>query len=119
MKESRSDVALGLLANTRVIDDGSHSIRVGIGGALFPRNNHGLNPDEITLPELLRAQGYATAIVGKWHLGNEDMFQPMNHGFDTWYGTPSSREFSRNPGLRSDGWGLSRRSCALLGPPDL
>lgn len=69
---------------------GSHSIRVGIGGVMFPRNNHGLNPAEITLPELLKGQGYATAIIGKWHLGNADMFQPLNHGFDYWYGTPSS-----------------------------
>jgi len=69
---------------------GSHPTRVGIGGVMFPRNNHGLNPDEITLPELLKGQGYATAIIGKWHLGNEDMFQPLNHGFDYWYGTPSS-----------------------------
>ena len=69
---------------------GSHSTRVGIGGVMFPRNNHGLNPDEITLPELLKDQGYATAIIGKWHLGNEDMFQPLNHGFDYWYGTPAS-----------------------------
>lgn len=69
---------------------GSHSTRVGIGGVMFPWNNHGLNPDEITLPELLKGQGYATAIIGKWHLGNEDMFQPLNHGFEYWYGTPSS-----------------------------
>nr|WP_201766839.1 sulfatase [Rhodopirellula sp. SWK7] len=69
---------------------GSHSTRVGIGGVMFPRNNHGLNPDEITLPELLKEQGYATAIIGKWHLGNQDMFQPLNHGLDYWYGTPSS-----------------------------
>ncbi|MEL7500004.1 MAG: sulfatase [Planctomycetota bacterium] len=69
---------------------GSHSIRVGIGGVMFPRNNHGLNSDEITLPELMKDQGYATAIIGKWHLGNQDEFQPLNHGFDYWYGTPSS-----------------------------
>ncbi|MEL6107520.1 MAG: sulfatase [Planctomycetota bacterium] len=69
---------------------GSLPIRVGIGGVLFPRNDHGLNPDEVTLPELLKQQGFATAIIGKWHLGNEDLFQPMRHGFDTWYGTPSS-----------------------------
>ena len=69
---------------------GSHSTRVGIGGVLFPRNSHGLNPDEVTLPELLKDQGYATAIIGKWHLGNEDVFQPLKHGFDYWYGTPSS-----------------------------
>ena len=69
---------------------GSHSTRVGIGGVMFPRNNHGLNSDEITLPELLKDRGYATAIIGKWHLGNQDMFQPRNHGFDYWYGTPAS-----------------------------
>jgi len=69
---------------------GSHSTRVGIGGVMFSRNNHGLNLDEITLPELLKDQGYATAIIGKWHLGNQDMFQPLNHGFDYWYGTPAS-----------------------------
>jgi arylsulfatase A-like enzyme len=62
---------------------GSHSTRVGIGGVLFPRNNHGLNPDEITLPELLKEQGYATAIIGKWHLGNQDMFQPLLNGPNT------------------------------------
>lgn len=64
--------------------------RVGIGGVLFPRNNTGLHPDEVTLAELLKRHGYATAIIGKWHLGNQDMFQPLNHGFDTWYGTPAS-----------------------------
>ncbi|NJM54817.1 MAG: sulfatase-like hydrolase/transferase [Verrucomicrobiae bacterium] len=64
--------------------------RVGIGGVLFPRNTHGLNPDEITLPELLKKQGYATAIIGKWHLGNQDIFQPLKHGFDRWYGTIAS-----------------------------
>ena len=69
---------------------GSHSTRVGIGGVMFPRNSHGLNPDEITLPELLKDQGYATALIGKWHLGNQDVFQPLNHGFDYWYGTPAS-----------------------------
>nr|WP_231602993.1 sulfatase [Neorhodopirellula pilleata] len=79
---------------------GSHSTRVGIGGVLFPRNNHGLNPNEITLPELLKNQGYATAIVGKWHLGNQDMFQPLNHGFGYWYGTPSSNSQGFYPTLK-------------------
>jgi len=74
--------------------------RVGIGGVLFPRNNHGLNLDEKTLPELLKEQGYATAIVGKWHLGNQDMFQPLKHGFDTWYGTPSSNSQEFDPALK-------------------
>ncbi len=79
---------------------GSVAQRVGIGGVLFPRNNHGLNPDETTLPELLKALGYATTIIGKWHLGNQDMFQPLNHGFDTWYGTPSSNSQGFHPTLK-------------------
>lgn len=79
---------------------GCHGKRVGIGGVLFPRNNIGLNPDEVTLPELLKKQGYATALIGKWHLGNEDMFQPLNHGFDTWYGTPASNSPSYDPKLK-------------------
>ena len=79
---------------------GSVAQRVGIGGVLFPRNDHGLNPDEKTLPELLKAQGYATAIIGKWHLGNQNMFQPLNHGFDTWYGTPSSNSQGFDPTLK-------------------
>lgn len=79
---------------------GSHSTRVGIGGVMFPRNNHGLNSTEITLPELLKGQGYATAIIGKWHLGNQDMFQPLNHGFDYWYGTPSSNSQSYYPTIK-------------------
>lgn len=79
---------------------GSIAQRVGIGGVLFPRNNHGLNPDEQTLPELLRAQGYTTAIIGKWHLGNQDLFQPLNHGFDTWYGTPASNSQGFDPTLK-------------------
>jgi arylsulfatase A-like enzyme len=74
--------------------------RVGIGGVLFPRNNHGLNPDERTLPELLKEQGYATAIIGKWHLGNQEMFQPLGHGFDTWYGTPSSNSQGFDPAIK-------------------
>ncbi len=79
---------------------GSHSILVGIGGVMFPRNNHGLNPSEITLPELLQNQGYATAIIGKWHLGNQDKFQPLNHGFDYWYGTPSSNSQFYYPSIK-------------------
>jgi arylsulfatase A-like enzyme len=79
---------------------GSVAQRVGIGGVMFPRNNHGLNPEEKTLPELVKAQGYATAIIGKWHLGNQDMFQPMNHGFDTWYGTPASNNQGFDPAIK-------------------
>ena len=74
--------------------------RVRIGGVLFPRNNHGLNSGEITLPEFLKQQGYATAIIGKWHLGNQEMFQPLLHGFDYWYGTPASNSQGFDPTIK-------------------
>ncbi len=71
---------------------GSYPQRCGLYMGISPkREEHrylGLNPDEVTLPELLKDQGYATLCVGKWHLGGEPMFHPMNHGFDEYYGMP-------------------------------
>lgn len=46
----------------------------------------GLNPDELTLAELFQAQGYATACIGKWHLGFQEPFLPLNQGFDHYFG---------------------------------
>lgn len=48
----------------------------------------GLTVWEITLPQLLSAQGYATGIWGKWHLGSAEARLPTNRGFDEWYGIP-------------------------------
>lgn len=45
-----------------------------------------LSRDEILLPEVLRAAGYATAMVGKWHLGGVDGHRPTDFGFDRWLG---------------------------------
>lgn len=46
----------------------------------------GLPPSEILLPEVLRKHGYATAMMGKWHLGYSDMALPLSRGFDYHYG---------------------------------
>ncbi|WP_375585782.1 sulfatase [Cyclobacterium xiamenense] len=59
---------------------------------LFPKSSKGINPEEVILPEILKDAGYATAIVGKWHLGDQPEFLPMNHGFDFWYGMPYSND---------------------------
>ena len=66
---------------------------------LFPGNNVGLAPAEITIAELLKGQGYATGIIGKWHLGDQPDFLPLNHGFDYYYGLP----YSNDMGPASDG----------------
>ena len=65
---------------------GCYSDRIGIHNALGPGAKVGLNPEEETLAELLKDQGYATAIFGKWHLGDAPKFLPRKHGFDEFYG---------------------------------
>jgi arylsulfatase A-like enzyme len=59
---------------------------------LMAVSSRGLNPDEITLPEILREEGYATACFGKWHLGDQPPFLPLHHGFDEFFGLPYSED---------------------------
>ena len=76
---------------------GSHPVRVGLGRrVLFPYSNTGLHPGEITLAELLKGQGYATAIVGKWHLGHHRKFLPTRQGFDSYFGIPYSNDMGNH-----------------------
>ncbi len=62
---------------------------------LFPDSRLGLPESEITIAELLRQQGYATAAIGKWHLGHLPEFLPQNHGFGSYYGIPYSNDMDR------------------------
>ncbi len=71
---------------------GCYPNRLGIHGALGPAARHGIHADETTLAEVLRARGYATACVGKWHLGHHPMFLPTRHGFDEYLGLPYSND---------------------------
>ena len=59
---------------------------------LFPGNAEGLAPGEITVAELLKKRDYATAIVGKWHLGDQTQFLPTQQGFDFYFGLPYSND---------------------------
>ncbi|MBY0426671.1 MAG: sulfatase [Cytophagales bacterium] len=52
----------------------------------------GLNPSELLLSEVLKSQGYATKIIGKWHLGHRPQYLPTRHGFDEYYGIPYSND---------------------------
>jgi len=71
---------------------GCYPNRIGILGALGPGAKHGINPNEVTIAELLKPLGYATAIYGKWHLGHRKKFLPTRHGFDEYFGLPYSND---------------------------
>lgn len=71
---------------------GCYPNRVGIHGALGPGSRVGISAEETTMAEMLRSQGYATAIFGKWHLGDHEKFLPLQHGFDEYFGIPYSND---------------------------
>ena len=79
-------------ASRAALMTGCYSNRVGISGALSHRSKNGLNPNETTIAELLKGQGYATAAFGKWHLGYQKKFLPVNQGFDEYHGYPYSND---------------------------
>ncbi|MFP6899942.1 MAG: sulfatase [Opitutales bacterium] len=79
---------------------GCYNVRVGILGALGPKSSHGIHADEVTLAEICKQKGYATACYGKWHLGHHKKFLPMQHGFDDYFGLPYSNDmWPYHPGV--------------------
>ena len=66
--------------------------RMGINGVFFPRSYTGMPVEEITMAELLKEKGYATGVVGKWHLGHRREFLPLQRGFDEYFGIPYSND---------------------------
>ncbi|MEM9018191.1 MAG: sulfatase [Verrucomicrobiota bacterium] len=81
---------------------GRYPIRNGMTSAervvLFPDSANGLPLSEVTIAEVLKQKGYATAMVGKWHLGHLPAFLPINQGFDSYYGIPYSNDMDRIEG---------------------
>jgi arylsulfatase A-like enzyme len=75
---------------------GCYPNRLGIVGALGPKDRHGIHDDETTLGQLCKSRGYATAIFGKWHLGHHPQFLPPRHGFDEYLGLPYSNDMWPN-----------------------
>tara|TARA_R110002049_G_scaffold4601_4_gene31980 strand:- start:261771 stop:263240 length:1470 start_codon:yes stop_codon:yes gene_type:complete len=75
---------------------GCYPRRVGMdfpepdGAVLRPMSPNGLHPDEVTVAEVLKSVGYATHMIGKWHLGDQPVFLPTRQGFDSWLGIPYS-----------------------------
>ena len=85
---------------------GCYPRRVGLdwtpedGHVLRPVSPNGLHPNEITIAEVLKKTGYATACIGKWHLGDQQKFLPTRQGFDTFLGLPYSDDMTHATGQR-------------------
>jgi arylsulfatase A len=67
-------------------------IRSGLNRVLFPASTGGIPDDELTLAQALKARGYATMCIGKWHLGHLPPYLPTRHGFDHYFGIPYSND---------------------------
>lgn len=79
---------------------GRYPVRSGMASdvtrVLFPNSKGGLPEREITMAEQVKKVGYATAMVGKWHLGHLEEYLPTNHGFDSYYGIPYSNDMDQS-----------------------
>ncbi len=74
---------------------GCYPKRVGMHRhVLFPKSDYGLHPDEYTIADHLKSQGYATACIGKWHLGHHAETLPRANGFDSYFGIPYSNDMN-------------------------
>lgn len=76
---------------------GSYPPRVGVPKVLWPNLPGGLSNKEYTIADMLKTKNYATACIGKWHLGDEPQYLPTSQGFDYYYGIPFSNDMSVNP----------------------
>ncbi|WP_057940234.1 sulfatase family protein [Algoriphagus resistens] len=82
----------GLLTGRLPVRTGMYSNKRRV---LFPDSDGGLPAYENTIAKLLKEVGYATAAIGKWHLGHLPQYLPTSHGFDTYYGIPYSNDMDR------------------------
>ncbi|MEZ6078061.1 MAG: sulfatase-like hydrolase/transferase [Pirellulaceae bacterium] len=78
------------------LQTGRYPIRSGMCSnnrrVLFPDSTGGLPASEITIGQMLKAQGYSTHAIGKWHLGHLPRYLPTSHGYDSYFGIPYSND---------------------------
>lgn len=90
---------------------GRYPIRNGMTSAkrvvLFPDSAGGLPEEEVTIAEVLKQKGYATAAIGKWHLGHLPQFLPTNQGFDSYFGIPYSNDMDHIGGMKPGYWAMA------------
>ena len=90
-------------ASRAALMTGCYPNRIGMQGAYNHTSRDGVADEEWLLPEMLKARGYATAGMGKWHLGTRLKFNPTRHGFDEWLGIPYSNDNSKyHPSLAAE-----------------
>ena len=79
-----------------------------VNRVLFPNSANGLPHSELTLAEQLKSVGYATGMVGKWHLGHKKEYRPTTQGFDYYFGIPYSNDMDNTINMDSIGgyWSL-------------
>lgn len=74
---------------------GCYPKRIGMERhVIFPAHQHGMHTDEVTIADMLKTENYATACIGKWHLGHRKPFLPTSQGFDSYYGIPYSNDMN-------------------------
>lgn len=74
---------------------GCYPMRVSLPNVLGPEAKIGISDKEQTIAQVLKPKGYATACIGKWHLGQHKEFLPTRHGFDYFYGLPYSNDMGQ------------------------
>jgi arylsulfatase A-like enzyme len=106
------------------LQTGCYPKRVGMHRhVLFPQSTTGLNPEEYTLGDMFRGNGYATATIGKWHLGHHPETLPRQNGYDYYFGIPYSNDMNHpdnknKPKLKSDeSWKNMKTSVKLWNTP--
>ncbi|MDA7928830.1 sulfatase [Mariniblastus sp.] len=96
---------------------GCYPKRVGMQKhVLFPKSDYGLNPSEHTIANHLKGLGYATACIGKWHLGHLPELLPRQQGFDSYFGIPYSNDMNHpdnknKPKISSDERWINQESA--------
>jgi arylsulfatase A len=88
------------------------------GLVLRPVERKGLSPKEVTLAEVLKQRGYATACIGKWHLGDQPPFLPTRQGFDYYFGIPYSDDMVARKGTSWPPLPLMRNETVVEAPAD-
>src|SRR5215213_5130699 len=104
-------------ASRAALMTGCYPERVSILGALNWNAKHGISDKEMTLAQLCKTHGYATAVYGKWHLGHHKQFLPLQHGFDEYFGLPYSNDMSPLQADMIDGLSPAAKANKRKAPP--